>query len=173
MWHKLQRILRHRWLADEATERAIPSAVLTRLAERVKLSETKHSGEVRIYVEAGLPLSYLWRSDDVSAITRQRALSMFGKLRVWDTADNNGVLIYLLLAEHRIEVVADRGLNERVAANTWPDLVQSMGAAFKAGDFELGLAQAIEAVSSLLQTHFPLAAGQTNTNELPDQPVLG
>jgi uncharacterized membrane protein len=173
MWHKLQRILRHRWLADEATERAIPAAVLSRLAERVKLSETKHSGEIRIYVEAGLPLSYLWRSEDVAAITRQRALAMFGKLRVWDTADNNGVLIYLLLAEQRIEVVADRGVNERVPANTWAALVQSMGVAFKAGDFELGLTQAVEAVSSQLQAHFPLAAGQTNTNELPDQPVLG
>lgn len=173
MWAKLVRILKHRWQADDATERAVSAVVLDRLAERVKDSENRHSGEIRIYVEAGLPLSYLWRSDDVAAITRQRALAMFGKLRVWDTADNNGVLIYLLLAEQRIEIVADRGLNERVPINTWPALVQSMGAAFKAQNFELGLAQAIDGVSALLVAHFPLSAGQTNRNELPDQPVLG
>ena len=78
---------------------------MERLARRVAASEQRHSGEVRIYVEAGLPLSYLWRD----ATPRERAVAMFGKLRVWDTEQNNGVLIYLLLAEHAIEIVADRG----------------------------------------------------------------
>ena len=108
----------------------------------------------------------------MSQITRQRALAMFGKLRVWDTAHNNGVLIYLLLAEHRIEIVADRGLNERVAPDTWPRLVASMSAAFKAGDFEGGLTQAVQEVSALLHRHFTLQTGQSNPNELPDAPLL-
>jgi uncharacterized membrane protein len=173
MWQQLKRTLKHRWQADDASERAIPPALLDQLAARVKDSEAGHSGEIRVYVEAGLPLSYLWRSEDMTSITRQRALAMFGKLRVWDTAHNNGVLIYLLLAEHRIEIVADRGLNERVPPDTWPRLVQSMGSAFKAGNFEQGLLQAVDAVSALLQQHFALAPGQSNPNELPDTPLLG
>lgn len=138
----------------------------------VKVSETQHSGEIRIYVEAGLPWSYLRQRGDMALITRQRALNMFGKLRVWDTASNNGVLIYLLLAERRIEIVADRGLNDLVAPSTWQSLAQSMGSAFKAGDFELGLIQSVHAVTSLLCEHFALSAGQSNPNELPDQPLL-
>jgi uncharacterized membrane protein len=173
MWQKVKRTFKHRWQADDATERAIPKTLLTQLAAMVKESETGHSGEIRIYVEAGLPLSYLWRSKDMADITRQRALSMFGKLRVWDTANNNGVLIYLLLVERRIEIVADRGLNERVTADTWPRLVQSMGSAFKSGQFGVGLVQAVREVSALLQQHFALAPGQANTNELPDRPLLG
>lgn len=173
MWQQLKRTLKHRWQADDAAERAVPPALLDKLAAQVKDSEAGHSGEIRIYVEAGLPLSYLWRADDMATLARQRALSMFGKLRVWDTAHNNGVLIYLLLAERRIEIVADRGLNDRVAADTWPHLVLSMTAAFKAGDFERGLTQAVQAVSGLLHTYFPLAPGQSNPNELPNTPLLG
>jgi hypothetical protein len=173
MWQQLKRTLKHRWQADDATEQAIPAALLDQLAARVKDSEAGHSGEIRVYVEAGLPLSYLWRSADMASITRQRALAMFGKLQVWDTANNNGVLIYLLLAEHRIEIVADRGLNERVPADTWPRLVQAMGLAFKSGQFDVGLNQAVQEVSTLLHQHFPLAPGQANLNELPDKPLLG
>jgi uncharacterized membrane protein len=98
---------------------------------------------------------------------------MFGKLRVWDTANNNGVLIYLLLAERRIEIVADRGLNERVPPDTWQQLVQTMRSSFKAGDFAAGLTQAVQKVSTLLQQHFAIAPGQHNPNELPDKPLLG
>jgi uncharacterized membrane protein len=173
MWLQLKRIFKHRWQADDAAERAIPTALLKQLAAQVKASEAGHSGEIRIYVEAGLPLSYLWRSDDIATIARERALAMFGKLRVWDTAQNNGVLIYLLLVECRIEIVADRGLNERVTPDTWPRLVQSMGTAFKAGNFEGGLSQAVQEVSALLHQYFVLSPGQINPNELPDKPLLG
>ena len=172
MWTRLTRILKHRWQSDDAAQRAIPPALLDRLAAQVARSEAGHSGEIRIYVEAGLPLSYLWQPASMADITRERALALFGKLRVWDTAHNNGVLIYLLLAEHRIEIVADRGLNERVAPDTWPRLVSGMSAAFKAGDYEAGLTQAVQQVSTLLQQHFTLQGGQDNPNELPDAPVL-
>jgi uncharacterized membrane protein len=101
---RLARILKHRWLDETDVARALDAAALTRLEQHVATSETRHSGEIRLCVEAGLPLSYLWRN----ATARQRAVTMFGKLRVWDTEHNNGVLIYLLLAEHAIEIVADR-----------------------------------------------------------------
>ena len=166
---RIQRILRHRWLDDAATRRAIPPALAERLAQYVADSERRHTGEIRIYVEAGLPLSYLWRD----AAPRERAIAMFGKLGVWDTEQNNGVLIYLLLAEHAIEIVADRGLAKKVDPGTWQAIVRHMGEAFRQGRFEDGLTQALEEVSALLVEHFPLAPGAADANELPDEPVLG
>ncbi len=172
MWARLIRVFKHRWHSDNAARRTISPAMLDRLAAQVARSESAHSGEIRIYVEAGLPLSYLWQTGSMAHITRERALALFGKLRVWDTARNNGVLIYLLLAEKRIEIVADRGLDERVAPGTWPQLVAGMGTAFKAGDYETGLTQAVAQVNALLLQHFALKSGESNPNELPDRPVL-
>lgn len=161
---KLRRVLRHRWLDEASAHRAVTPALAERLHQRVKASEARHSGEIRICVEAGLPLSYLWRG----ATARERAVMMFAKLRMWDTAHNNGVLIYLLLAEHAIEIVADRGLNEKVSADEWREIASHLGAAFKARRYEDGLTEALSEVSALLVQHFPLAEGEANPNELPD-----
>ncbi len=163
---RVQRILRHRWMDAADTRRAVPPELLKRLEGYVNASETRHSGEVRICVEAGLPNSYLWRN----ASARERAVTMFGKLRVWDTPHNNGVLIYLLLAEHAIEIVADRGLNRHVSTAQWQAMAGRMSAAFKAGQFEQGLTQALQEVSALLVEYFPLAAGQVRGNDLPNRP---
>jgi len=167
--NKWIRLLKHRWLDERDTRRALDPEALARLQQRVADSERLHSGEIRVCVEAGLPLSYLRRN----ATAHERAVTMFGKLRVWDTAHNNGVLIYLLLAEHAIEIVADRGLNDRVSAEQWRALVAGMAAAFKAGRFEEGLNEAIDAVGTLLTQHFPLREGEANPNELPDAPHIG
>ncbi|HYF44275.1 MAG TPA: TPM domain-containing protein [Ramlibacter sp.] len=169
MLDKIRRILKHRWLDESDTRRAIPPELVERLTRRVAASEKRHTGEVRIYVEAGLPISYLWRG----ATPRERAVAVFGKLGIWDTEANNGVLIYLLLAEHAIELVADRGLNAKVDAQEWQRIVQRMGSAFRESRFEDGLTQALEEVSALLVQHFPAAPGGANANELPDAPVLG
>ncbi|WP_332827807.1 TPM domain-containing protein [Ramlibacter sp.] len=169
MMARLQRMFRHRWLDDADTRRAIPPPLLEKLAARVADSERRHTGEIRIYVEAGLPMSYLWRD----ATPRERAISMFGKLGVWDTEQNNGVLIYLLLAEHAIEIVADRGISRHVEPEQWRQIVQRMGSAFRAGHHEQGLTEAVDAVTEVLVRHFPAAAGSSNPNELPDEPVLG
>ena len=162
------RVLRHRWTDEAAVHRVLPPAVLEGLTRRVAASERRHSGEVRICVEAGLPASYLWRD----APARERAVMQFGKLRVWDTEHNNGVLIYLLLAEHAIEIVADRGIDRHVNDAEWAAMAQRMGAAFREGRFEDGLTQALEEVSALLVAHFPLADGAPDRNELPDAPVV-
>jgi uncharacterized membrane protein len=164
--NRLLRLLKHRWVDERDTARALGADALARIAARVAASERRHSGEIRVCVEAGLPFSYLWRG----ATARERAVAMFGKLRVWDTEHNNGVLIYLLLAEHRIEIVADRGLNRHVDAARWQQIMETMRHAFRAGQYEAGLNDAIDAVDALLAQHFPLAAGQANPNELPDQP---
>ena len=168
MLQKLKRIFRHRWLDESDTRRAVPPELLHRLTHRVAASEQRHTGEVRICVEAGLPMSYLWRA----AAARERAVMMFAKLRMWDTEHNNGVLIYLLLADQAIELVADRGLNRHVSAAQWKAMVQHLGAAIKGGRYEDGLTQALEEVSALLVQHFPLAAGEFNPNELPNAPML-
>jgi uncharacterized membrane protein len=165
---RVARILRHRWLDETDTARALGAGALARLEARVTASERRHSGEIRLCVEAGLPLSYLWRD----ATPRQRAVTMFGKLRVWDTEHNNGVVIYLLLAERAIEIVADRGLSRHVPQSHWDTLVAGMREEFRAGRFEQGLAQAIDAVHAVLVRHFPLAEGEANPNELPDRADL-
>jgi len=166
--NRLLRILKHRLLDERDALRALGKDGAKRLEARVTESERRHIGEIRVCVESGLPLSYLWRN----ASARDRAVAMFAKLRVWDTEHNSGVLIYLLLAEHRIEIVADRGLNRHVGADDWQRIMQGMRAAFKAGQFEAGLNQAIDAVDALLLQHFAAADGQHNPNELPNAPVL-
>lgn len=166
--HKLGRVLKHRWHDEADSARALGPGGLQRLQARVAAAERQHSGEIRICVEAGLPLSYLWRG----AGARERAVTLFGKLRVWDTEHNNGVLIYLLLADRAIEIVADRGLAQRVPQATWAALVDGMRAAFREGRFEQGLVQAVDAVDTLLLQHFALAEGAVNPNELPDRPDL-
>jgi len=162
------RILKHRWLDEADAKRALGPGALQRLQARVAASERLHSGEIRLCIEAGLPLSYLWRR----ASARERALAMFGKLRVWDTEHNNGVLIYLLLAEHAIEIVADRGLNRHVDSARWHELTRSMAQAFKSAEYEAGLNAAVDAVGSLLGQHFAVAPYVANPNELPDAPVV-
>ena len=165
---RLRRLLVHGWCDADDARRALGAGAVERIAERVRASELHHSGEIRVCVEAGLPLSYVWRD----ATARERAVMMFAKLRVWDTEHNNGVLIYLLLAERRIEIVADRGIDARVADEHWRSLVGGMSEAFREGRFEAGLNAAIDAVNAPLLEHFPLGAGVRGDNELPDAPVI-
>ena len=164
-----KRFLRHLWLDTGDTRRALDDAAMARLQSRVQASEQHHSGEIRVVVEASLPWSYLWRG----LPARARALTLFGKLRVWDTEHNNGVLVYLLLADHAIEIVADRGLARQVPQAHWDGVLAHMQQAFRQRQFEAGLTEAIDRVDEMLRLHFPLAPGQRNPNELPDLPQRG
>lgn len=172
----IRRLACHAWLDQADARRAVPPALAAALRQRVAASERRHSGEIRICVEGSLPLSYLWRHlrerMPMAQIVRQRALMMFAKLRVWDTEQNNGVLIYLLLAEHAIEIVADRGLRRHVAPQDWQAMVNRLGQALASNRFEDGLTGALEEVSAVLVAHFPQAGGAPADNELPDEPVL-
>ena len=162
------RLLKHRRLDEADAARVLGDGALQRIEARVAASERHHSGEIRVCIEAGLPLSYIRRH----ATARERAVAMFGKLRVWDTEQNNGVLIYLLLAEHAIEIVADRGLTRHVDAAQWQRIMTTMAAAFQGGKFEDGLNHAIDAVDALLRERFALAPGEANPNELPNAPIV-
>jgi uncharacterized membrane protein len=176
MINKLKLLLKHLWFDVSDAQRTITPDMLERLTRRVAASESRHTGQIRICVEAALPMSYLWRlgaKESLSQLIRQRALMMFGKLRVWDTEHNNGVLIYLQLAQKSIEVVADRNLSQRVSDAQWQAMVARMSASFVAGQFEDGLTQALEEVSALLVTYFPMAGElRGHSNELPDEPIL-
>jgi uncharacterized membrane protein len=153
---------------DDAVRRRIGSAGLERLHAQVQASETRHLGELRLCVEGGLG----WQDLRQKTTARQRALHLFSTLHVWDTEHNNGVLIYLLLAEHRIEILADRGIMDRAGAEVWPEIAQQLGAQLREGHFEQGLGQAIEAVTQVLATHFPADPDKGNPNELPDHVVV-
>ena len=171
MAHWLPRLIKHRLLDEGDARRALGADALARIEARVAASEARHSGQIRVCVEAGLPLSYLLRR----ATPRDRAVAMFGKLRVWDTAQNNGVLIYLLLAERSIEIVADRGIAARANSAAWRAIAAQMEGAFRGAEFAAGLDRAIDAVDALLVQHFPRVAGTSVSdypNELPDAPVI-
>ena len=167
---QIKRHLLH-WFAGDRRKQ-LSDAALQRLTEQVARSEQTHSGEIRICVESRLPDSYLRRPHAMQRIVRARAVAQFSKLRVWDTEHNNGVLIYLQLAERSIEIVADRGIDRLVGAPTWQTLIQALAERLRAGQMEQGLADAVNAVSALLQQHFPLQAGEVSSNELPNAPVV-
>ncbi len=173
--NKLSCIVKHLWLDESDSHRALPPELLGRLTQRVAASEARHTGQIRICVEASLPWSYVRRlnaATPMAQLSRERAVMLFGKLHVWDTEHNNGVLIYLLLAERAIEIVADRQLNGHVAPQDWAAMTGRMAAAFRQGRFEDGLTQALEEVSALLVMHFPAVTGKPGINELPNEPVM-
>ena len=162
----IQRLCRH--LFSPSVRRAFPPATLQAITEAIAAGEQRHGGQVMFAVEADLPLHALW----CKVTPRQAAEHAFARLRTWDTTHNNGVLIYLLLAEHAIEIVADRGIHSRVDAAAWTAMMLRMSAAFREGRFEDGLTQALEEISALLVEHFPLGEGELDVNELPDEPVV-
>ena len=161
----LARIARHLIAMPGAVRRAFPPAAMAAIEQAVARSETQHRGEVRFAVEAALDVSGLIAGQSA----RARAIEVFSQLGVWDTEDNNGVLIYLLLADRDVEIVADRGINAVVAAHEWEAICRAMEAALRRREFEPAVLGAIEAVTRLLARHFPPRAG--DRNELANRPV--
>jgi uncharacterized membrane protein len=147
-------------------QRLFPAATLRRIQQAVAEAERGHSGEIRFAVETALPAARVWRG--VSA--RERAVELFGELRIWDTEHNNGVLVYLLLADRDVEIIADRGIDARVGATGWEAVCRAMEQRFRGGEFEAGAIAGVQAVGDLLRRHYPVA-GDT-PNELLDTPVL-
>jgi uncharacterized membrane protein len=161
----LARIARHLIAMPGAVRRAFPPAAMAAIEQAVARSETQHRGEVRFAVEAALDVSGLIAGQSA----RARAIEVFSQLGVWDTEDNNGVLIYLLLADRDVEIVADRGINAVVGAQDWEAICRAMEAALRRREFEPAVLGAIEAVTRLLARHFPPRAG--DHNELANRPV--
>jgi uncharacterized membrane protein len=158
--------LRHLLLPQSALGRRFPAHALTAIEEAVAKSELTHTGEIRFAIETVLDLGDLWRF----STARERALEVFGELRVWDTQQRNGVLIYVLLAERDVEIVADSGLDGRVTDAEWQHVCQLIEDAFRDNRWRDGALAGIAAVTELLQREFP-AAGP-NVNEQPDRPAV-
>ncbi len=162
----LKRIGRHLVERPWRLRRIFSPTVLAGIEAAIGASEATHSGQIRFVVEGALDGAPLFRNQSA----RARALDVFSRLRIWDTAHNNGVLIYLLLADRDFEIVADRGIDAHVGAAGWEDICKAMEAEFRAGNFERGVLRGIDAVSRQLATHFPKQG--TGSNELPDAPVV-
>jgi uncharacterized membrane protein len=155
-------LLAHRW----RVRRIFPPQVLTAIEQAIRAGEATHSGQVRFVVEGALDGAPLFRDQ----AARERALDIFSQLRIWDTAHNNGVLIYLLLADRDVEIIADRGIDARVGAAGWEKICAEMESNFRTGNFAGGTIKGIQAVSRQLATHFPRHGG--GKNELPDTPAV-
>jgi uncharacterized membrane protein len=161
-----RRALRHLFTTPWAARRAFPPATLAEIEAAVAESERRHGGEIRFAVEHALDLVALWR--DVPP--RAHALSVFGELGVWDTAANNGVLIFVCLADRDVEIVADRGIADRVAPEEWERVCREMEAHYREGRFREGSLAGIRGVGDLLAHHFPPREG--DRDEVPDRPVV-
>lgn len=155
-------LLQHHWRA----KRLFPPRVLARIEQAIGTGETTHTGQVRFVVEGALDGRPLFGNQSA----RDRAIDVFSHLRIWDTAHNNGVLIYLLLADRDVEIIADRGIDAKVGAAGWEAICRAMEAEFASGRFERGVIAGVEAVSRELATHFP--SHGSHANELPDAPVV-
>lgn len=162
----IPRILRHLATPPWRVRQIFPSQTLSSIEQAIREGEARHFGEIRVVVEGALGLPALLRGQS----TRERALELFSRLRVWDTEHNNGVLIYLLLADRDMEIVADRGIHQRVNTAEWERLCRVMEAHFRNGEFERGILEAVAGVAAHCERHY--SSGGVNPNELPDQPML-
>mgnify|MGYP003337627676 FL=1 len=162
----LKRITKHLLLNQWRVNRGFPRHTLIAIEHAIKASEAAHTGEIRFVVEGALDGTPLFKGQTA----RERAIDVFAQLRIWDTEHNNGVLIYLLLADRHVEIVADRGIHAKVGSWGCEEICRRMETALKQGNYEDGVVSGIQAVTQHLIKHFP-AAGD-DRNELPDKPVV-
>ena len=163
---KIKRIVKHLLVTDGQVRRAFPRSTLMMIEKAIKESEAAYVGEIRFAVEGALDGLPLFKGQSA----RERAIDVFAQLRVWDTEDNSGLLIYLLLADRAVEIVADRGIDAKVSPQEWTAICQQMEAAFRESNYEGGVICGVQAVTQHLVQHFP--AGGHDGNELPDKPVV-
>lgn len=166
MVNKIKRWCIHSFIAPWRWRKLFPKPTLKAIELAIQQSESHHSGELRFAIENSLASQQIWHG----MTSRQRAVEVFSNLKVWDTEENSGVLIYLLLAERTVHIIADRGINKKVTQCQWDSIVQAMQQAFRQGDFQAGALIGIEQITALLTQHFPASAD--NPNELPDAPVI-
>ena len=166
-WPLPRRLARHLSTDAGKVRRIFDAEALQRIERAILLGERSHRGQVRFAVEPALPLPRVVKR----LSPRERALEVFALSRIWDTEDNCGVLVYLLLADRNVEIVADRGIHRRVGDAAWEAICKEMEGAFRAGRFVDGVERGIGAIDALLAQHFPRTDG-ASSNELPDQPIV-
>jgi len=162
----MERIARHLMATRWMIRRAFPADTLIAIDRAIKASEAAHRGEIRFAVEGALHIEPLLRGQTA----RERAIDVFSQLRIWDTERNNGVLIYLLLADRDVEIVADRGIDAKVGPQEWERVCRQMEDAFRRADYEGGVVGGVREVTRHLAVHFPPIGD--DRDELPDKPVV-
>jgi uncharacterized membrane protein len=166
-WNRPRRFWRHLVTDHGSARRAFPQASLRRIEAAIAAGEARHGGQVRFVVEPALPLSRVL----ARLPPRERALEVFGEMRIWDTEENTGILVYVLLADRDVEIVADRGIDRSVGKDAWEAVCRKMEAAFRAGRHAEGVEGGIAELNALLEKHFPRGDG-ARANELSDRPVI-
>ena len=166
---QIRRLIRHSTATHWRTRMLFPTATLDAIEQAIKRAELTHAGEIRFAVETALTPRHIL--NDVTP--RAHALEVFSRLRVWDTEANNGVLIYVQLADRNVEIIADRGFQGRVSPAEWEAVCRLMEEHFRAGRFQVGSIAGVEAIGNLLARHFPQGSVQAaHSNQLPDRPTL-
>jgi len=166
MANRIARLVRHLVTDQSVLRRAFPPAALDRIGQRIAEGETRHAAEIRLAIEDSLDLRRIWSEDP----PRERALEVFSALRVWDTEHNNGVLVYVDLADHAVEIVADRAAARAIDEADWRAVADAMCAAFRRGEYLDGTLAAIDRLDEMLARAFP--AGERNPDELPNRPAI-
>jgi uncharacterized membrane protein len=162
----VKRFMRHVWMTPVQRNRMFPSTTLAAIEQKIVTTEAMHRGQVRFVVEAELTTPQLW----AGVSSRQRAIEVFSQLRVWDTEKNNGVLLYVLLADHRVEIVADRGIDRHVGPERWRAICKEIELRFRRGNFLEGSLVGVEKIAAELAHAYPARGEQRN--EQPDAPVV-
>jgi uncharacterized membrane protein len=163
-----RRWFRHLFATRRGLNRALPPPTLQAIEQAVAASEATHSGEIRFAIEGALEPGEVLSGKP----SRERALEVFAALGVWDTEANNGVLIYVLVADRVVEIVADRGLNGLVSDSEWRSVCETMESAFRAGHYERGAVAGVNEVGRLLARHYPARPGGHDSDELPNRPAV-
>jgi uncharacterized membrane protein len=162
----LKRFFRHVWMSPFILRARFPQATLDAISQAVTASEKSHRGQLRFVVEAELSSGQLW--DGLTA--RERALEVFSLMGVWDTEENNGVLIYVMLADRKVEIVADRGIHRHVGNERWSAICREIELHYRKSDFTGGTLAGLDKISAELAHYFPANGAQNN--EQADHPVV-
>jgi uncharacterized membrane protein len=160
-------MVRHLTASRLRTRALFPPAALAQIQAACAAAEAKHEGEIRFAIETALPLEGLWHN----LAPRARALQVFARLHMWDTRENNGVLIYVLRADRAVEIIADRGISAQVREAEWEAICRDVEAHYRAGRYVDGSLAAVASVARLIERHFPAGVAE-QTQELPNQPIL-
>ena len=162
----ISRFFRHLVSNPWQVKRHFSAPALHNIEQAIVASEKKHAGELRFAVEAGLhPYEILSKKSP-----KKRAIELFARLNIWDTEHNNGVLIYLLLADRDVEIVADRGIHQHVGHHGWEAICHEMETMFRQSKFEAGVLHGIEKISGVLERHYPTM--DKRKNEISNKPLI-
>jgi len=160
------RLLHHLFTTTAAGRRAFPPATLKAIQAAIAQGERLHRAEVRLIVEPAMPMADVF----IGMSSRERARLLFSEYRIWDTEENCGILIYVNLADHKVEIIADRAAGRAISASEWQNICRTMIKGFAAGNFHDSVLAALDQLNALLHAHFP-SDGST-LNELPNRPLI-